>query len=127
MEYEFSATENQTIDKTGGRAILYGYISIVVGIVGILASIGVGVAFGGGAILFGVGLAGACLPTLAAGFWYVQAGQALKGVVATNGDDISLMMVALSRVASAFRLEGIATIVALVLGIVLGFALVAHR
>ncbi len=127
MSYEFSATENQTIQRTAGRSVVYGYASVALGALGTLGGLAALVVVGGAAGAVGIGIAVALLPNLIAGFWYVRAGESLKGVVETQGHDIALMMVAMDRIAAAFKLEGIASIIGMVAGFIIGFAMVAAQ
>jgi hypothetical protein len=54
---------------------------------------------------------------------YIASGSALRGVVDTEGNDVTLMMSGLNRLANAFRIEAIVTVIALIGGFILGLAL----
>jgi len=107
--YEFNDVENAVIDKTAGRAKTWGTIAIVLGALQLL------------------GAAGAVLnPALVAylpmgivqiviGAQFVGAGNAMKAVVGTQGNDIPYMMQALDKLGSAFFVQIVVTILGVVL------------
>lgn len=112
--YEFTDAENAIIDKTASRAKTWGIISIVIGALQLLASLGAVV----NKTLLGQAPGG--IVALVVGVSFLGAGTSLKNVVQTQGNDIPHMMVALQKISSAFFVQIIATIVGVVLvGIIL--------
>ncbi len=129
--YEFSDIENATIGKTASRANLWGIIAIVIGLLMLL---------GLGGALFAVtafssdiasfvdpAVAGAALVAIMAplvlvnllvGWLYIAAGKALQTVVDSEGNDVELMMNGLDKMAAAFKLEAIVTVVGVALAVV---------
>jgi ABC-type Na+ efflux pump permease subunit len=128
-EYEFSVVENGTIDKVGSRARIWGIISLVVGVLVVVALVVVFAMAGqlgglaGKARLLLLAFAPVGLVYLVMGWLYITAGQAMRDVVATQGKDVEHLMQGLDKLGSAFRLEVILTIVAVVAGFVLGMAM----
>lgn len=116
--YEFNDTENAVIDKTAGRAKLWGIISITIGALQCMASCG---AFAS------PGLA-TNLPTgivaVIVGVSFLGVGNSLKQVVSTQGNDLMHMMQALEKMGGAFLVQIICAIVGFVL-MMLAFMLVA--
>lgn len=121
--YEFNDTENSIIDKTAGRAKLWGTISTVVGVLQCLASCGA---------VANPTLA-SNLPTgiiaIVVGVTFMGVGNSLKMVVQTQGNDLMHMMQALQKIGSAFTVQIVCTIVGFVLAVLifmlLAFVLVA--
>jgi hypothetical protein len=133
VAYEFSEFENQTIVKVGGRAKTCGTISLVFGILGVLAGIVmivvmiIGAASEGALAAAPVIVVSAILPVsivnLVVGISLRGAGTSLVEVTRTQGNDIQHMMASISRFKTAFQLEALMSIGAFVLGIVLGIVL----
>ena len=127
--YEFSSIENGAIDKVGSRARVWGIISLVVGVLVVVALLAVFAMAGelgplaGKARMALLALAPLGLVYLVMGWLYITAGQAMRAVVATEGNDVEHLMRGLDKLGSAFRLEVILTIVAVVAGFVLGVVL----
>ncbi len=132
-EYEFDTRENDVIADTGKRARSWGVVSGVVGALMALLTL-VGVAFldkvpaevrG----LFSAAVFAIFLPLavvhVAMAFLYLQAGASLQEVVDSKGRDVSLLMSALDKLTSAFRIEVLVTVAAFVLGLVAGIGKVA--
>jgi hypothetical protein len=107
--YEFTEAENAIIDKTAGRAKTWGIISIVIGGLQLLASLG---AVANPSLL---GQAPGGIVALVVGISFLGAGSSLKSVVQTQGNDIPHMMLALQKIGSAFFVQIIATIIGVVL------------
>jgi hypothetical protein len=107
--YEFNELENQIIDKTAGRAKLWGIISTSLGALQILGSCGA-VANAGMATYLPMGIIAVVI-----GVTFMGVGSSLKMVVQTQGNDMMHMMQALQKMSSAFMIQ----IVCAVLGFVL--------
>jgi hypothetical protein len=137
-QYEFNDFENIEIGRTAGYTKVWGVIAIIVGVLSVLAVIGAFVAvsmIGEELDLAELGLGpqglqvaiAALLPlaivNLVVGWLYIGAGRSLGAVVDTAGNDVALMLGGLTRMASAFRIEAIVTLVAMVIGFVIGIAL----
>ena len=116
--YEFNETENAVIDKTAGRAKLWGIISTVVGAMQLLASCG---AFANPSL---AGQLPGGIIALVVGIAFIGVGNSLKSVVQTQGNDLAHMMQALEKLGGAFLVQIIATVIGIVLlGIILVLAL----
>lgn len=130
--YEFSPHENTTIASTGKRSTLWGIIALVGGVL-LLGCMGLVFAVRGELVKEGldpnwitiivVAMAPFALVNLAIGGLYIGAGKALGAVVRTQGSDVEHMLQALDKLANAFRLEVIMSIVGVLLGFGLGFGL----
>lgn len=129
--YEFTPHQNVDIDKTAARTRLWGIVSLAGGIVGILllALFIVVVAMNEldqlgkmkstvVVLMFGF-LGPLALVYAIVGKLYIDAGNALRSVVQTRGSDVHHLMNALDKVANAFRLEVIMSVVGFGLGFVL--------
>jgi len=132
--YEFNEAENDVIGRCGSRTLTWGIIQIVVA--GVVALVGLpGLIYSFGATLAGspAALAFALIYLLEfalilfLGVTWTKAGSALRRVVSTQGNDISLLMDALSRVGTAFLTLTILMVVGVALaliGVVLLYTLV---
>jgi len=121
--YEFTAQENVVIEKVGGRARTWGVLSIVIG--GILMLIGVAALVklpGDPAKVLGGAVVLLALQPMVTGSFYMAAGNSLREVVQTNGNDVPLMMTAVGKITSAVRIEAIVTIVGFLIGLAIGLA-----
>lgn len=107
--YEFNDFENSIIDKTAGRAKLWGIIAAVIGSLQILGSCGM-VANASYATYLPNGIV-----ELVVGITFIGVGNSLKSVVQTQGNDMMHMMQAMQKLGSAFMIQIIATIVGIVL------------
>jgi hypothetical protein len=107
--YEFNEMENSIIDKTAGRAKLWGIISTTVGALQLLGSCGM-VANPGMATYLPSGII-----ALVVGITFIGVGNSLKSVVQTQGNDMMHMMQAMQKIGSAFMIQIIATIIGIVL------------
>jgi len=116
--YEFNDMENSVIDKTAGRAKLWGIISITIGALECMASCGA-VASPGLATNLPTGIV-----AIVVGISFLGVGNSLKSVVSTQGNDLMHMMQALQKMGSAFMVQIICAIVGFVLTL-LAFMLVA--
>lgn len=107
--YEFNDYENSVIDKAAGRMKLWGIISTVIGALQFLGSCG----------MFVDAKYATNLPTgivaIVVGITFMGAGNSLKSVVTTQGNDLMHMMQALQKMGSAFLIETICTIVGFIL------------
>jgi hypothetical protein len=112
-EYEFGEAENVVIGSCGGRAQIWGILCVVAGAVQIVASILniVHLIQGNGWIF----MLPAGVFNCVMGVYFTRAGAALKSVVATQGNDITLMMNALRNMARALLVQIIATAVFIML------------
>jgi hypothetical protein len=117
-QYEFNDMENSIIDKTAGRAKMWGWISAILGgcqlfggTCGSLANAGMAVYVPYGIVMLIVGIT------------FIGVGNSLRMVVQTQGNDIAHMMQAMQKLGSAFFIQSIAFIVMLVLGILLAVLL----
>jgi hypothetical protein len=128
MDYEFTESENKVIQRAGEGCGLYGQAAIALGLLGMVGGLAATVTIQHPrAVPLGIGVAFGLLPTVLGGFWYITAGKALRDVVNTQGDDITHMMVALERIAAVFKLEGIVSLIAFVIGLVASIALVGSH
>lgn len=134
VAYEFNDFENQTISKVGGRAKTCGTISIVVGILGVLAGLIMIVVLivgaandGGAAAALPAIVLSSVLPfsivSLVIGVSLRGAGKSLVEVTTTQGNDVQHMMASLGRFKTAFQLEAIMSMAAVVLGFVVGIVI----
>jgi hypothetical protein len=119
--YEFSGSENAVIEACGSRTYTWGVLQTIGGgLVALLALgatvMGIGATFAGhpeGLIMAAVSIAEAAV-ILFLGVTWIKAGQSLKLVVTTQGNDIPLLMDALTRLGKAFQVLTILTIVGVV-------------
>lgn len=107
--YEFNDFENSIIDKTAGRAKLWGIISSVIGALQLLASCGMVANASLASYLPGGIIA------LVVGITFIGVGNSLKSVVQTQGNDMMHMMQAMQKLGNAFMIQIIATIIGIVL------------
>lgn len=115
-QYEFGGDENMRIDRAGTSSSIWAACAIVGALLlGVLAGLQIFLENIRGALL----LAPLFLVCATAGWLYLGTGKALKEVVSTQGNDIELLMRALDRLGRAFRIEVIATVVALLVFLVL--------
>jgi hypothetical protein len=125
-EYEFKEAENIVIGGCGGRARVWGVLCVVAGAVQLVASLLniVGLIQGNGAIF----MLPAGVFNVVLGVYFTRAGGALKNVVSTQGNDITLMMNALRNLSRALLVQIVATAVfiMLVVGIMV-FMIIAVR
>ena len=123
-QYEFNDMENQIIDKTAGRAKLWGWISAVIGACQLLGGTCGSLANAGFAMYVPYGIV-----MLIVGITFIGVGNSLRMVVQTQGNDIAHMMQAMQKLGSAFFIQSIAFIVVLVLAVLISvlvfFVLVA--
>jgi hypothetical protein len=116
--YEFNDMENAIIDKTAGRAKLWGIISTVVGACQVLLSCG---SFANPSFASNLP---AGIIAIVVGVTFLGVGSSLKMVVQTQGNDVMHMMQALQKMSSAFMVQIVCAIIAFVL-MALIFLLVA--
>ena len=112
--YEFNDMENQIIDKTAGRAKLWGWISAVLGACQLLGGTCGSLASATMAVYVPYGIV-----MLIVGITFIGVGNSLRSVVQTQGNDIAHMMQAMQKLGSAFFIQSIACIVMLVLAIII--------
>ncbi len=107
--YEFNEYENSIIDKAAGRMKLWGTISTVIGALQLLGSCG----------MFVDAKYATNLPSgivaIVVGITFLGAGNSLKSVVTTQGNDLMHMMQALQKMGTAFLIEAICAVVGFVL------------
>jgi hypothetical protein len=114
-QYEFNDMENSVIDKTAGRAKLWGIISTTVGALQVLGSCGA-VANPGWAMYLPAGIV-----AIVVGVTFMGVGNSLKNVVQTQGNDVMHMMQALEKMGSAFMIQIVCAIVGFVLAVLVAF------
>jgi len=109
--YEFSRAENDVITTTSRWIRIFGWLQIVCGAITLIMGLitlpaGVATLVGGG-LYFLIG-------------WYLKgAGDSLKAVVNTTGDDLAHLMSALEKLGLAFKIVVIMTLVGLVIVVIL--------
>jgi hypothetical protein len=110
--YEFNDYENLVIDKTASRAKLWGIISTVIGALQIMGSCG----------MFASPQLATYLPSgivaIVVGVTFIGAGNSLKNVVTTQGNDLMHLMQAMQKMSAAFIIEIICSVVGFVLAVV---------
>lgn len=116
--YEFNEYENTVIDKTASRMKLWGIISTVIGSLQIVESCGMFVSPS-----YATNLP-AGIVAIVVGVTFMGAGNSLKSVVTTQGNDMMHLMQAMQKMSSAFIIEIICAIVGFCLA-VLGAILIA--
>jgi hypothetical protein len=132
-EYEFDELENRTIARTAKLAKVWGIFALLIGAL-LLIAIVVAMAFAreiawemnaDEGLVLGViaSLSPLAIVNLIIGGLYIASGSSLRGVVDTAGNDVTLMMNGLNRLANAFRIEAIVTAIALVGGFIFGMTL----
>ena len=112
--YEFNDEENQKIAATGARATMWGYVSVVTGVLALLGLI-VSLVFKAELIAHGlepsyvtvfvVSLVPIVLTHLVIAVLYIGAGKSLQAIVHTQGNDIEHLMQSLDRLGTAFMVE----------------------
>ncbi len=103
--YEFTVPQNAIIQKTATYAKVWGIFSIVLGAMQIL-----------------VGMASwaqvpAGIVSIVIGTVFIGVAGSLKAVVVTEGNDIDHMMTAVQRLGTAFMIQVIVTVAAVIVGI----------
>ncbi len=98
--YEFTVPQNAIIQKTATYAKVWGIFSIVLGAMQILVA------------LFLPGIVSIVIGTV-----FIGVAGSLKAVVVTEGNDIDHMMAALQKLGNAFLIQVVATVAAVVVGI----------
>lgn len=110
--YEFNDYENSVIDKTAARAKLWGIISTTIGALQIMGSCG----------MFASPTLATYLPTgivaIVVGVTFIGAGNSLKAVVTTQGNDMMHLMQAFQKMSTAFIIEIICSVVGFVLAVI---------
>jgi hypothetical protein len=131
--YEFDARESSTIEKIGSRTRTWGIISLVMaiaGTIGLLAMVVFAEAMKDqipAALVHG--LIGLMVPVMVVHFaiaaLYIGSGSALLRVVHTQGNDVEHLLVGISKMGTAFKVEFIVTIVAMFVGAGVAFTFLA--
>ena len=110
--YEFNDYENSIIEKTASRAKLWGIISTTIGALQIVGSCG----------MFASPSLATYLPAgivaIVVGVTFIGAGNSLKAVTETQGNDLMHLMQAMQKMSSAFIIEIICAIVGFVLAVI---------
>jgi hypothetical protein len=110
--YEFNDYENSIIDKTAGRAKLWGIISTTIGALQIVGSCG----------MFASPTLATYLPAgivaIVVGITFIGAGNSLKAVVTTQGNDLMHLMQAMQKMSTAFIIEIVCAVIGFVLAVV---------
>jgi hypothetical protein len=132
--YEFDPVESQSIEKLGGRARLWGIISLVVGIA-VTAGLGVLLVFADAigneipAIYLHAAI-GVMVPVMIVHFavaaLYIGSGSALLRVARSQGNDVENLLDGLGRMGTAFKVEFIVSVVAIAVGIAVGFVVLPN-
>jgi hypothetical protein len=132
--YEFDAVESRTIEKIGGRARLLGIMSLVVG-VAVTAGLAVLLALASRltghipVVYVHAGIA-AMVPVMIVHFaiaaLYIGSGNALMRCVHTQGADIEHLLAGLARIGVAFKVEFFVSLIAIVAGFGVGFAVLPN-
>ncbi len=112
--YEFTDAENEKIALVGARATLWGYISIITGVLALIGLV-VSLVFKDELIshglepnyvtVFVVALVPIVLTHLVISMLYMGAGKSLQAVVHTQGNDIEHLMQSLDKLGTAFLVE----------------------
>ena len=110
--YEFNDYENSIIEKTASRAKLWGIISTTIGAIQILGSCGM-VASPTLATYLPAGIV-----AIVVGVTFIGAGNSLKAVVSTQGNDLMHLMQAMQKMSTAFIIEIICAIIGFVLAVI---------
>lgn len=136
--YEFNEVENGAIASTAKFARIWGWISLVSGV--LLLGLSLLVIFAIAALLasmhssgsmpsalstakitaLGMSLLPSSIVSILGGIFYISSGSSLHRVVTTQGNDIPLLMDAVKQLSRAFMIESIALIVSFVFGLVIG-------
>lgn len=133
--YEFDPIQNATIATMGSRAWWWGLVSVITGVLGVLLL--------GGAFavrdelarkgvppdlvtMVSVGLAPIVITHLVIAFSYMSAGRSLKAVVHTQGNDVEHLMQSLHKLGTAFMVEFIVGMLAIVVGFSAGLYLASE-
>ena len=106
--YEFNDYENAVIDKAASRARTWGIISIVIGALQLMGALGA-ILSPGLVVYVPMGIV-----QIVVGTSFLGAGNALKAVVNTQGNDIPYVMQALEKLGSAFFVQIIVTVIGFV-------------
>lgn len=110
--YEFNDYENSIIEKTASRAKLWGIISTTIGALQIVGSCG----------MFASPSLATYLPAgivaIVVGITFIGAGNSLKAVVTTQGNDLMHLMQAMQKMSTAFIIEIICAVVGFVLAVI---------
>ena len=110
--YEFNDYENSIIEKTASRAKLWGIISTTIGALQVVGSCG----------MFASPTLATYLPAgivaIVVGITFIGAGNSLKAVTTTQGNDLMHLMQAMQKMSTAFIIEIICAIVWFVLAVI---------
>jgi hypothetical protein len=112
-EHEFDLMQNEVIGGLGGWMGFVGIMMIIFGAIYCLLGV---LALPMGILALGEGV---CL--LLMGTWLWSASRSFKMIVTTEGMDITLLMDALKKLRSAYTMQGILLIIAIVLAAVIVF------
>lgn len=113
--YEFGEPEERVIGAAARWVGWYSWIALVFGVLFAVTGIA---SLPGGAGSLALGLV-----FILAGFLFRGAAASMKSVVTTSGRDVEHLMVAMARLTSAFKVQVILTLLALVVGVVAGLLL----
>ena len=136
--YEFNEVENGAIANTAKFARIWGWISLVSGV--LLLGLSLLVVFAIAAMFatmhssgsmpsalstakitaLGMSLLPSSIVSILGGIFYISSGSSLYRVVTTQGNDIPLLMDAVKQLSRAFMIEAIAMMVSFVVGLVIG-------
>jgi hypothetical protein len=110
--YEFNEYENSVIDKCASRAKLWGIISTTVGALQVLGSCGM-FASPGLATYLPAGVI-----AIVVGVTFMGAGNSLKSIVTSQGQDMMHLGQAMQKLSSAFMIQIVCAIIMFVLAVV---------
>lgn len=107
--YEFNPFENTILSKTATRAKQWGILSAVLGVLQMVSSCGMvsNASFG---LLLPMGIV-----ALIVGITFVGVGNSLEAAVRTHGNDIPHLMGAMQKLSTAFTVQIICNVIAVVL------------
>ncbi len=120
--YEFSSTANRVIDRTARIAAAWGLVSIAIGSLQVLVGALSPPVPGSAMVLIPSGLV-----QIVVGVFFRRASRSLREVVATEGHDVSHMMLGLHGLGTAFLAQIIGTIVAFLAGAAVIYLTVSTR
>lgn len=110
--YEFNDYENSILEKTASRAKLWGIISTTIGALQVLGSCGM-FASPGLATYLPAGIV-----AIVVGVTFIGAGNSLKAVTTTQGNDLMHLMQAMQKMSTAFIIEIICAVIGFVLAVI---------
>ena len=120
--YEFSSTANRVIGRTARIAAAWGLVSIFIGCLQALTGALSPPVQGSAMVLIPSGVV-----QIIVGIFFRQASRSLQEVVATEGHDVSHMMLGIHRLGTAFLAQIIVTLVTFLAGAAVIYMTVSSR